>query len=85
MSLSGGQLTIDLHIKSADKHQYLHYKFAYPDHTKRSIVLSQALRVSRTCYNKTDFESHLDDMKSWFQARSFHKHLAKEGNEQRLI
>ena len=85
MSLPGGQLTTDLHIKSTNKHQYLHYKFAHPDHKKRSIVFSQALRVRRTCYNKTDFERHLDDMKSWFQARSYHKHLAKKGNEQRLI
>ena len=28
--------------------------------------------------NKTDFERHLDDMKSWLQARSYHKHLAQK-------
>ena len=39
VSLSGGQLTTDLHIKSTDKHQYLHYTSAHPDHTKRSIFL----------------------------------------------
>ena len=48
---------------------------AHPDHTKRSIVFSQALRVSRICSNKTDFERHLDDMKSWSQARGYPKHL----------
>ena len=77
VSLSGGQLTIDLHIKSTDKHQYLHYKFAHPDHTKRSIVFSQALRVSRTCYNKTDFERHLDN--TAFQI------FTPKGNEQSSI
>ena len=41
VSLSGGQLTTDLH-KSTDKHQYLLYTSAHPDHTKRSIVFSQA-------------------------------------------
>ena len=78
MSLSGGQLTTDLGIKSTDKHQYLHYTAAHPYHTKCSFVFSQTFRFSRTCYNKTDFERHLIDMKSWFQARSYHKHLAQK-------
>ena len=73
VSLSGGQLTTDLHIKSTDKHQYLHYTSAHPDHTKRSIDFSQALRVSRICYNKTYFGRHWDDMKSWLQTRSYPK------------
>ena len=80
MSLSGGQLITDLHIKSTDKHQYLHYTSAHPDHTKRSIVFSQAVRVSRIRYNKTDFERHLDDMKAWFQAKSYPKYLAQKFN-----
>ena len=78
MSLSGDQLTTDLHIKSTDKHQYLHYTSARPDHTKRSIVFSQALRARRICYNKTDFERHLDDMESWFQARGYPKRLVQK-------
>ena len=56
----------------------MHYISAHPDHTKRSNVFSQVLRVSRTCYNKTDFERHLDDMKSWLQAKSYPKHLAQK-------
>ena len=78
MSLSGGQLITDLHIKSTDKHQYLHYTSAHPDHIKRSIIFSQALRVSRAGYNKTDFEKDLDNMKSCFQARIYHKHLVQK-------
>ena len=39
---------------------------------------SQALRVSSACHNKTDFERHLDDMKSWLQARNYHKYLAEK-------
>ena len=77
MSLSGGQLLTDLHIKSTGKHQYLHYTSVYSDHTKRFIVFSQALRVSRTWYNNTGFDRHLDNMKSWFQATSYPKHLAQ--------
>ena len=85
MSQSGGQLTIDQHIKYKDKHQHLHYKSAHPDHTKRSIVFSQALRVSRICSNKTDFQRHLDDMESWFQARGYPKTFSPKENEQSLI
>ena len=71
VSLSGNKLTTDLHTKSTDKHQYLHYTSAHPAHTKRSIIYSQALRMSRICSYKTDFEKHLVNMKSWFQARGY--------------
>ena len=78
-------MTTDLHVTSTGKHQYLHYTSAHPDHTKRSIVFSQAFRVGRTCYNKIDFERHLDNMKPWFQARRFPKHFAqKEMNKVRF-
>ena len=66
VSLSGNKLTTDLRTKSTDKHQYLHYTSAHPTHTKRSIIYSQTLRMSRICSSKTDFEKHLSDMKSWF-------------------
>ena len=56
VSLSGDKLTTELHTKSTDKHQYLHYTSAHPAHTKRSITYSQALRVSRIYFCKTDFE-----------------------------
>ena len=68
----------DLHIHSTDKHQRFHYTCGHPDHIKHSTVFSQPLRVSQACYNKTDFERHLDNMKSWFQARSDHKHLPQK-------
>ena len=41
------------------------------------LFFSQALRVSRICYNKIDFERHLYNIKSWFQARSYPKHLTQ--------
>ena len=71
VSLPGNKLTADLHTKSTDKHQYLHSTSAHQAHTKRSIIYSQTLRMSRICSYKTDFEKHLVDMKSWFQARGY--------------
>ena len=68
----------DLLINSTDKHQYLHCTSAHPDHTKRSVAFSQALRISRICSNKTDFERHLDHVESWFQARGYPKDLVQK-------
>ena len=81
VSLSGKNLTTGLHT-STDKHQYLHYTSAHPAHTKCSIIYSQALRMSRMFSYKTDFEKHLADMKSWFQARGYPSDLVqKETNK----
>ena len=82
VSLSGNKLPADLHIKSTDKHQYLHYTSAHPVHTKHAIIYRQALRMSRICSYKTDFEKHLVDMNSWFQARGYPSDLVqKETNK----
>ena len=59
VSLFGNKLTTDLHTKSTDKHHYLHYASAHPAYTKRSIIYSQALRMSRICSDKSDFKKHL--------------------------
>ena len=76
--LSNGKLSTDLYIKSTDRHQFLHYTSSHPDHAKRSIIYSQALRISRICSNKSDFFKHLENMKSWFEGRSYPKKLIEE-------
>ena len=78
MSLSNGNLSIDLRIKSTDRHQFLHYTSSHPDHTKRSIIYSQALRISRICSNKSDFLKHLESMKSWFEVRGYPNKLIEQ-------
>ena len=59
VSLSGNKLTADLHTKSTDKHQYLHYTSAHPPHTKRSVTYSQALRLSRIVLIRLIFKNIL--------------------------
>ena len=39
VSLSKNKLSTDLHMKPTDCHQYLHYSFGHPKHTKQSIVI----------------------------------------------
>ena len=69
--LSKGCLTTDLYIKDTDRHQHLHFNFSHPDNTKRSIIYSQALRLTEICTFENDFLRHRDEMKSWFQRRGY--------------
>ena len=56
----------DLHIKEADTPWHLHYTSPHSYHTKRSIVYSQALRVSRIYPLENDFIRHRNNMECWF-------------------
>ena len=78
VSLCGGQLTTGLHVRLTDRHQYLHYTSAHPNHTKRSIVYSQSLKLSRICSYKNDFEKHLEEMKSCFRVRGYPDNVMKK-------
>ena len=78
VSLCDGKLTTDLHVKPTDRHQYLHYTLAHPNHTKQSIVYNQTLRLSRICFYKNDFEKHLEEIKSWFRVRGYPDNLMKK-------
>ena len=39
-------MIINLYVKSTDRHQYLCYFSAHSNHTKRSVVFSQTLRIN---------------------------------------
>ena len=71
VKLSKGCLTTDLHIKDTDRHQYLHFNSSHPDQTKRPIIYSQALRLTKICTFENDFLRHRDEMRSWFQRRDY--------------
>ena len=47
IGLNNGEIVTDLHVKLTDCHQYLHFTSAHLNHTKRSVVVSQNLRISR--------------------------------------
>ena len=79
--LSDGNISTDLYVKLTDRHQFLHYTSSHPDHSKRSIVFSQALRVSGICSEKSDFLKHLEKMKSWLSVRGYSEYLIKSEME----
>ena len=70
-----GKIFTDLHIKDTDRNQYLHYTSSHLYHTKRSIVYSQDLRVSRICSFENGFIRLRNKMKSWFLNRGHPKTL----------
>ena len=78
VKLKQGKIETDLHVKSTDRHQYLHYTSSHPEHTKRSIVFSQSLRISRICSQAEDFRKHTTEMRSWFYKRGYPKGLVEK-------
>ena len=66
-----GKLITSFYSKPTDCRQYLHYESCHPDHTKRSIVYSQALRLKRVCSRKSDFKEHSLNLRSWFLRRGY--------------
>ena len=69
--LKDGKITTDLHVKPTDRHQYLNFLSAHPNHTKGSLVFSQTLRMSRLFSNESDFERNKEKMRSWFVKREY--------------
>ena len=63
VSLCNGNLYTDLHIKAADCHQYLEYTSSHPEHTKKSIIYSQTLRLSRLCSFEQEFKGHKGNLR----------------------
>ena len=49
VSIKDGFIEADLYTKPTDKHQYLLISSCHPQHTKRSIPYSLALRLRRIC------------------------------------
>ena len=78
VKLNEAKISTDLYIKSTDRHQYLHFTSSHPNHTKRSIVYSQGLRVKRICSEKEDFLKHMREMKLWFLKRGYPENIVDQ-------
>ena len=71
VSLYNENLYTDLHIKATDCHQYLEYTSSNPEHTKKSIIYSQNLRLSWLCSFEQEFQGHKRNLRSWFVKRRY--------------
>ena len=72
-----GKLITSLYSIPTDCHQYLHYGSCHPEHTKKSIVYSQALRIKRVCSQESDFNEHAFNFKSWFLKQGYPEKIIK--------
>ena len=48
---------------------------AHPNHTKRSVVVSQTLRIIWLCSYEENFIKHKTKMKPWFLKREYGERL----------
>ena len=83
ITLSEQKLKTTIHLKSIDRSQYLHYASSHPEHTERSTVFSETLRISRLCSKENNFKNYRSQMKSWFLKREYPEKLIE--NETRKV
>ena len=57
-----GSIETDLYTKPTDKHQYLLVSSCHPQHTKRAIPFSLALRLRRICSNPDNYKLRTNEL-----------------------
>ena len=75
VNLFENKLTTDLYEKATDTHHHLDYTSSNPEHTKKSIVYNQKLRLRQICSFETDFVKRKNKIKSWFLKRGYPERL----------
>ena len=83
ITVSEQKLKTTLRIKSTDRHQDLHYASSHPEHTERSVVFSQTLKISRLCSEENDFKKYRFQIKFWCLKKEYPKKLIE--NEMRKV
>ena len=67
----GKELVTDLCSKPTDTHQLLRRTSCHPNHTKKGIPFSQALRMRRICSEDGFFENRVADLITWLLDRGY--------------
>ena len=57
-----GEISTDLYTKPTDTHQYLQATSCHPNHTKKGIPYSQALRILRICSDLDKAKERCDEL-----------------------
>jgi len=79
-----GVLITDLYTKSTDTHQYLLASSCHPNHTKRSIAYSQALRILRICSNIDTARHRCQELTEFLVKRGHNRKLVKQQVERAI-
>ena len=67
------KLRTKMYVKTTDRQSYLHSKSEHPNSTKRSIVYSQALRLNKICYNRSDLHNNCKRLLNTLTKRGYNK------------
>ncbi|XP_068096634.1 uncharacterized protein [Hyperolius riggenbachi] len=71
-------LQTSIYRKPTDRHIYLKWKSFHPEHTKKSIVYSQALRYNRICSNSEDRDRQLMSLRKIFIDQGYHPQIVDD-------
>ena len=66
-----GSIETDLDTKPTDKHQYLLVSSCHPQHTKRAIPFSLALRLRRICSDPDNYKLRTNELIDYLANRSW--------------
>ena len=78
VSVKNSKIITDLYVKSTDRHQYLHYLSAHPNHTKQSVVFDWTLCISKLCSYEKNLIKRKANIKSWFLKREYPEKLISD-------
>ena len=72
-----GYIETDLYTKHTDKHQYLLVSSCHPQHTKRAIPFSLALRLRRICSYPDNYKLRTNELIDYLANRGYDKTFLK--------
>ena len=73
VSVKDGSIETELYTKPTDKHQYLLVSSCHPQHTKRAIPFSLALRLRRICSNPDNYKLRTNELIDYLANRGYDK------------
>ena len=77
VSVKDGSIETELYTKPTDKHQYLLVSSCHPQHTKRAIPFSLALRLRRICSNPDNYKLRTNELIDYLANRGYDKTFLK--------
>ena len=69
ISFNGRKFSTDVYHKPTDTHQYLNFKSCHPQHVKKAIPYSQALRLKRICDSEDVYKRREKELKGFLWKR----------------
>ena len=77
VSVKNGSIETDLHTKPTDKQQYSLVSSCHPQHAKRAIPFSLALRLRRICSNPDNYKLRTNELTDYLANRGYDKTFLK--------